>query len=290
MRRGAAEVPGLPAPAPLPLPGARGATHAPPAEVRTIGRALDLLLAFSPADRDLSARELGQRVGLHRSTAHRLATYLAARGFLRQDPATLGFRLGRRLVELGSLAVRQSDVRNTARPHLEALARLTGESVFLGVRDGDEAMHLDVVESSRPGFVLTVQPGRRVPLHSSASGKVLLAWLPRAEVEQVVEATGLPRFTAGTLTARDTLLANLEVIRAQGYGLDGEETQEGAVGIAAPIFDGSDAVVASLSLAGPPARIVGQMELLVREVRAAAAAISAELGSAGLPFQRVDVG
>ncbi len=146
------------------------------------------------------------------------------------------------------------------------------------MRDGNEVVHLDVVESTRPGLFLTTQPGRRVPLHSSATGKVLLAWLPEAEVERIARDTDLPAFTARTLCSLPRLGANLAVVRAQGYAMDNEETQEGAVGVAGPIFDSTESVVAALSLAGPPVRIRSQVDHLVVLVRKTAAAISAELG------------
>jgi DNA-binding IclR family transcriptional regulator len=250
---------------------------------------LDLLLAFSAVDRDLTARELGQRVGLHRSTAHRIATYLAARGFLTQNSSTSRFRLGLRLVELGALAARQTTLRNLARPHLEALAASTSESVFLGVRDHDEVVHLDVIDSTRPGFFLTTQPGRRVPLHSSSTGKALLAWLSDDELRRIVRATGLPRFTQRTLTTGASLSSDLRLVRAHGYAIDDEETQEGAVGVAAPILDSSGSVVAALSLAGPPVRIRNHLDQLAVSVKSTASAISSELGYVA-PAEQVGAG
>ncbi|MBI3977422.1 MAG: IclR family transcriptional regulator [Chloroflexi bacterium] len=251
------------------------AACAPPAQA--IGRALDVLLCFTLEEPELSATELARRLGLHKSTAHRIASYLVARGFLVQDPLTARLRLGLKLVELGSLALRQMDLRREARPHLSVLAARTEESAFLAVRDGDVAVYLDVVESHRT-LVLTAYPGRRVALHSSGTGKALLAHLPELEIDRIIRSTGLPRYTANTLADPAALQADLEATRARGYSFDDEETQEGSAGVGAPIRDASGLVVASVSIGAPPSRLQGRLSEIAAAVKETALAVSHALG------------
>ncbi|MBI3977784.1 MAG: IclR family transcriptional regulator [Chloroflexi bacterium] len=249
----------------------------PASTVQTVGRALDILLCFSADQPELSATELAQRLGLHKSTAHRIASYLAARGFLLQDRSTARFRPGLKLVELGSLALRQMDLRREGRPHLVALVDRTEETAFLAVRDGDVAVYLDVVESRR-ALVLTAYPGRRVALHSSATGKALLAHLSEPEIDGIIRSTGLPRYTAKTLADVAALKADLTATRARGYSVDDEETQEGSAGVGAPIRDASGTVAASISVGAPPARLWGRRPEIAAAVKEAARAISRALG------------
>jgi len=244
---------------------------------QAVGRALDIMLCFSTEEPELGTTELAQRLGLHKSTVHRIASFLASRGFLIQDGSTAKYRLGLKLVELGSLALRQMDVRRAARPYIRELARRTEESVFLALRDGDVAVYIDIAESPRP-ISITAYIGRRAPLHCTGTGKVLLANLPESEIDHIIECTGLHRYTANTLTDPYALKQHLATIRTQGYAIDNEENQEGIVGVAAPVLDGAGRVIAAISLAGPSVRLRPRLLEIIAEVKETARTISLALG------------
>ncbi len=218
--------------------------------------------------------ELADVSGLDRPAVSRILAALRRHGFLVQDPTTRRYRLGLALVKLGRVALGCFDLRRVALPLMRELARSTGESVFLTIVTGVEALCLEKVEGPQPVRV-SFEVGRHMALHAGASAKLLLAYLPPEQVEQVVASRGLPRFTDRTPTHPDRLLGELEAIRAQGYAFSDGELDEGVAAAAVPVIDGHGDVVASLSIAGPSERVRRQpLTRLLAELDRAARQIS----------------
>ena len=231
-------------------------------QVQSLARAAAILTAFSADQPALTIGEIARRCGLPRSTVHRLVVNLVRLGFLARDPLTDHYRLGLLMVELGAIALSRLDLRERAMPAMERLAERTGEAVFLAVLDHNASVYVQKVEG-RQGLRMTAHIGRRAPLHCTASGKVLLASLPDEQVRRIAAETGLPAATARTITAIGPLLAHLAEVRRRGYAVDGEESEEGLVGIAAPVRGADGATVAALTIAGPSSRLLpgGRSEL-----------------------------
>jgi len=154
---------------------------------RAVTRALDILLCFSEERPELSLTEISARLGLSKSTAHRLLAVLQAERFVQRDPVSHTFRLGTRLVELAALASAQSDLPRCALPHLNHLVQDYHETADLAVLDGESLIYLEVVLCSQP-VRLAVRPGGRLWLHSTASGKAFLAYLPQERARRLVAA------------------------------------------------------------------------------------------------------
>ncbi|MGA4538925.1 IclR family transcriptional regulator [Uniformispora flossi] len=220
-----------------------------PAGAQAVRRALGILDCFreNGAD-DLSASDLARLTGLSVSTAHRLARTLVAAGFLDQEPVTARYRLGPAVAELGQLAFHQRGLHHAA-PELEQLSRRTSATADLAIRSGHHALIL-VGRSVQPGTGL----GLRRPLHSTALGKVLLAWAgPDAGDDPVAELLPLAPVTARTITDADALRAELRTVRAVGYAVNDGESAEHVRTLAAPVLDRTGTAHAALAVRSTPA-------------------------------------
>ena len=221
---------------------------------RSIIRVADVLNCFSVEEPVHNLTAISKRLGLPKSTTHRLLTTLLSQGFLMRDVHERGFQLGYQLLHWGMVAQASLDLRTEALPILRVLSKSIDETAILTVRDGMRGLYLEIVESNQP-VRLTMQVGQRLRLHAGASSKVLLAFLPEAEIEQIMSNIELLSFTPYTITDPDLLRAELLAIRQRGYATSFEETDHGAMGIAAPVYDRAGKAVAGIGIAAPLTRI-----------------------------------
>jgi len=240
--------------------------------VQSVERALQILLAFEPEGGELGVTDIAARLGVHKSTASRLAATLAAHGFLERATADK-LRLGRRLVRLGLVAAGGSDVADAARPAMAKLAAATGETVVLSVAAGGEAVDVAQVDSRY------LVGGRRwiglsTPAHASSDGKVLLAF----GAAELPPDGALERVSSRTIASRAELERELDEVRRRGWARALGECEEGLNGVAAPVLDGAGRCVAALSVSGPAYRVTEELlPALGRRCAEAAAAVSATL-------------
>lgn len=224
--------------------------------------------------------ELCERIGLHKSTVHRLVSVLEQNRFVEKTQAGK-YRLGLKLFELGSRAVAGLDLRERARPHLEKLAFETNETVHLCVLDEGEVLYVDKVEPDR-SVRLSSSVGRRIPAHCTSVGKAMMAYMSEAEVDAIIQRYGLHRFTRHTITTAAALKINLNEVRTLGYAKDWEENEEGVKCLGAPVRDYTGRVVAAISLSGPAFRINDKsLTVFATAIKSAGKALSADLGWLG---------
>jgi IclR family acetate operon transcriptional repressor len=219
---------------------------------QSVERALAVLRCFERAPGDLGVSEIAGLTGLTVSTAHRLVRALCAGGLLAQDARTERYQLGPGLVVLGRKAEARLGYAR-ALPALEALARATGESVNLGIRSGPEVLVVLDVASPQP-LRFAQEPGSRVPVHTSAMGKVLLAFAddPRRELRAL---PALARYTAHTITDPGALAAELDRTRERGWAMNDEERNLGVRAVAAPVVGPTGEAVAAVAVQGPAVRL-----------------------------------
>lgn len=239
---------------------------------QTVERALALLHCFETERGELRISDLARRCGLSVSTTHRLARTLCAGGLLMQNPMTERYGLGPALVVLGRRAEEDLGYER-ALPALRVLSEVTGESVNLGIRAGaDVLVVLDVVSNSPLRFEQPV--GTRVPVHTSAMGKCLLAFSddPEAEVDALPD---LPRFTERTITDRPRLLAALAEVRERGWAVNDGERVEGVRTVAVPVLRTDGTAAGAIAVQGPAARLLDdRMPAVVEQLRAAGSALT----------------
>src|SRR3954466_14862056 len=217
--------------------------------VQSLQRAVNLveLLADAPGELSLSALAAGS--GLAPSTIHRLMGTLVERGWARRLPSRR-YVLGPRLIHLGERASRTLDA--LARPPLSRLVDEVGETANLAVRDGDRVVYAAQVPS-RHSMRMFTEVGRRVRLHCTGVGKVLLAQLPAEEARELLVRAGMPARTDLTVIDADELLAQLPAIAAQGYAVDDGEQEAGVRCVAVPVPGGASA--GAISVSGPAGRL-----------------------------------
>lgn len=243
----------------------------------SVACSIRLLKAFSEEQVEIGISDLAKRLGVAKSTVHRLAVTLVADGMLEQNPDTGKYRLGLSLFRLGSLVRRRMNVSNEARPLLRELREKVNETVHLAVLDGTEIMYVFNLESTQ-SIRMRSDVGVRKPAYCTAEGQVILAWQPPEVVEEVVRE-GLAARTPQTITDPLALKKVLEGVRARGCAIEDEESELGMRCIAAPLRNDAGEVVAAIGLAGPVSRLSKKaLTTFVPHVVETAAAISARLG------------
>lgn len=249
--------------------------------VQSLDRALSLLEEIAASGGEVGITELSNRVELHKSTVHRLLNTLVCKGFVEQNPETGDYKLGMKILELAGGIFNELEIREQARPYLKELRDTVGETAHLVIRDGEQGVYIDKVESSQ-AIRMHSQIGRRIPLHSTAVGKVLLADLDRDKLEKMFEPGRLKRYTEHTVTDWEKFLGELQRVAGQGYAVDNEEYEPAVRCIAAPVKNHTGQVAAAISVSGPVFRLnVEKIETVARVVKEKAMLISQRLGYLG---------
>lgn len=244
--------------------------------LKSLVKLVRVLECFSFNDRTLSLADISQRTGFPRSTAHRLMASLREVGFLDQDRERDRYRLGLKLFELGSIALSNLDLLREARPIVESLHRIGGQSVHLAVFDGVRAVVIHRVDKNpEPPSGSLIE---NAPAHCTSVGKAILAHQSDEIVDRLI-ASGLQRFTETTITDGKALKKELLAIRSRGYSIDEGEHQPGVRCIGAPVRSENGHVFAGISLSGPAWEIPqANIEELSKVVIHHANAISNRLG------------
>ncbi|WP_053385534.1 IclR family transcriptional regulator [Leucobacter celer] len=240
-----------------------------------LSRGLSLLSAFDADDDSLSLQVLVQRTGLPKSTAFRMINELVTWGALDRTPRG-GYRLGIRLFELGNRSGLRRHMIACASPVLDRLVAVTGESVYLTMLDGIDAVVLDK-RSERTATRLSTTVGDRLPLHASASGKVYLSG-SGADLFDRCTADGLGQITPDTIRDVTELRKEIARTRLRGYGIDIGEMTRDITAVAAPVQSTNETLVATLAICGAKNRV--DPARLAEVIRMGASWLSRELSLA----------
>lgn len=238
-----------------PLGKVRAMTDSGPAyPIESVDRALSLILAFEDSE-SITVTEAGKFLGVSRSTAFRLLNVLEHREFVRQDPRTKHFYSGPALLRVGLSAVQRSDIRTALRPTLEEIVIRVDETAHLVVLQRSDAFYIDCVEGSKI-VRATPRVGTVLPAHLTAAGKVLLANLPSAQLDDVL-AGKLVGLTKRSKTSATTIRRELGTVRKRGWALNDGESEEGlrAVAVLISAEDSGAGVDAAITVAGPTQRL-----------------------------------
>jgi len=245
--------------------------------VRAVERALQILGCFDQYHPERGVSEIAKAVGLHKATTYRLVSTLLSYGYLERAEDGQRYRLGMTLASLGFIAMRRTDVRREAMPIMTDLAARLDETCDLSVYNRGELYFIEVVQGSR-ALTIAAAVGRSLPVHATASGKVLLAHLSDAERKAALQGP-LAAHTPRTITRRAELRKQLDVVRARGYAFDDEELEPDVRAVSAPVRDREGNVIAALSVTCPTSRLpLDRVPAIAAEARQAADAISRRLG------------
>ena len=240
---------------------------------------LAVLDMFDMDRQKITGAEIARHLGIHKSTASRIASNLVLSGYLVPATNGSGFRLSGKLSRLGAIAAADTNLTTLSREHVQALVDDVGETCHVGILEGNEAVTVVLVDGSY-SVRLHSWVGKRNDAYTTAMGKALLAGLSDATIDMLFPRKTLPQRTEHTVATVAELKEQLAVIRRHGFALDNEELELGLRCIAAPIIDHNGSVVAALTIAGAASRLtMTKIDSYVAKVKASAAKISAEFGA-----------
>ncbi|WP_313885432.1 IclR family transcriptional regulator [Desulfallas sp. Bu1-1] len=246
--------------------------------VQSVERALTILEALGDSGGSMSINEISEQVGLHKSTVHRLLATLGTRGYVQQEPHTMRYKLGIKVLELSNQMLSGIDVWKEAVPYMRRLANTTGEAIHLAIINDYEVVYIEKVEGTS-SIPMYSQIGKRAPAHCTAVGKVLLSSLANDEVRFIISKKGLAAKTERTIVDVNQFLKHLEEVRKCGFAIDDEEHEIGIRCVAAPIRDYRGQVIAALSITGSVNRLTRErISEMVNQVKETARSISRRLG------------
>ena len=248
--------------------------------VRSVERALTVIEALS-REKEMGVTELSKELGLSKSTIYRLIMTLRLHGYVEQIKGEK-YKLTFKMFELGSRIVNRLGIRQTAYPYLKELAAISKETVNLGALEENNVCYIDRIESREP-LRLGLDIGSCFPAHCTALGRTLLAYQTPDEMDSFLlkakQEGQMQLYTSETLTNMDLIKEELHKIREQGYAIEAEQYLSGIRCIAAPIFNHTGKVVASVSVAGPSVRLTDEcIKYVIPALKKTASSISAVLG------------
>lgn len=242
----------------------------------SVKKAFRILQAVSDYQGGLGVSELSKKLNMSKSTVHGIASALEELGLLIRNPNDKKYRIGYTLFELVRKSYGKIALRDIARVSMEKLVEKIGETVFLGVVNGDHVTILDVVES--PGEMkITSPPGTRIPLLAGATGKVFLSQFEEKKAKETIQRLGLLKYTSKSITDPEEFLKILKEVKKQGYAIDNEEYLVGVKAVASPIKTRS-ATLAAIWVVGFTSNINDQkLKKIINEIQKAVQEINESL-------------
>jgi DNA-binding IclR family transcriptional regulator len=238
-------------------------------------RVLEAVVDGGPA---IALGDIAAAVELPKSTVHRLLHTFVATGYLETSEGGT-YRASAGLLALAGRIVESVNYAGLAGPALRELQQHTVHTVHFGVLDGRVAVYVEKLQGRRP-YEMTSRVGHTMPLHSSAIGKSILAFLPPRERDELIGQIKLERWTDTTITSRRALDAELKDIRARWWALDDEENQKGIRCVGTPVFNHTGRVMGAISVSAPAFDFtLDDVAAITPVLRAAAARVSAALGA-----------
>lgn len=231
--------------------------------INSIKRAIRILNLYRDGEQYIGITEMARRLDLSKTTVFRIVRSLEAEGWLVQSLDSSKYRLGFEILAVASSLYRRHDWRNIALEVMTNLKNIVQETVILCAYTEDTGVCIEKVECAEQ-IKLTSETGQVIPLHAGATGKAILANLPREDQERIL-AKPLARYTDGTQVDPEILRQELEQIRRQGYAITVGESNEGAMAIGVPIFDRRGKLLYGLSVAGPMERMQKKGEAFLIE-------------------------
>ena len=219
-----------------------------------VERALAILEVVAQRSHGMTHSEISRKLEIPKSTLTYLLRALETRGYLRREDGTGKYLLGLKVLALARGVEMGADIKEIARPVLKRLVERSGLTAHLAMLDDSHAVYVEKADS--PGFIkMDTWVGKRMELHSTAVGKVLLAWMPAPEVTTLLKGHTFKRRTPKTITTHAGLLQELDRVRVRGYGMDDEENSLAARCIAAPVLDQFGRAIAAVGLSGTTGQI-----------------------------------
>jgi IclR family transcriptional regulator, acetate operon repressor len=246
--------------------------------VPILGSAIKILELFYESESDLTLHEVSTKAIVGKTSAFRILYTLENVGYVEKDETNGKYRLGLGIVSAARKRIAGSSLVQVARPHLKRLRDGFEETINLATLHKNEIVYSEIFESGH-SFRMTDSVGSRISWHSTALGKAIAAFLPEERVKAILQKSPMKKFTPNTITSQREYLKVLANVKAEGFGLDFEESELGATCIASPIFGAENAIVGALSVSGPTPRIQSKQTKIIQALKVASGAISESLST-----------
>ncbi|WP_369700045.1 IclR family transcriptional regulator [Bacillus sp. AFS041924] len=221
--------------------------------LKTLDNSLELLKCFTKQNPSWGVRELSKEMNMNHSVVYRILSTFESHGFLAQNSETKKYELGIRFMEYGYIVQEKMNLSNFIYPIMKELSEETEESTFLTWLEGSEGITVEIAETDKR-IKFAVSKGARSVLYAGASSKVIMAYLPQEKIAEIMD-TGLQAFTTKTILEPETLLKDLEEIRAKGWCYSIGEYSESIFALSVPLFNRKNEIIASLTIGGPEYRM-----------------------------------
>lgn len=246
---------------------------------RAVERALSIIELVAESQNPQSNADLSRRLKIPKSSASYVLRVLENRGYLRRDEDGR-YRLGLKLLSLTSDSLTHTDIREIAKPVLQGFLKKTRlPEAHLAILDNGRAVYIEKVENERSFIKMDIWVGHRLPVHTTAIGKVLVSGLAEEEIKEILRMRGMEKKTRKSILSARKFLAEIKRVRANGFAIDDEENSEEVRCLAAPIFDAHGKVVAALGASSTILQIdKSRMPELVNHLKKCAEKVSRQIG------------
>jgi DNA-binding IclR family transcriptional regulator len=222
--------------------------------IQSLDRGLKILEILGKSNKPLSLNEISEHFDIDRSSIFRLLGTLIANNFVHQDQETKKYILGFKIMELSGAFGEQTNIEQSLRPVLKSVCEKTHQNSHMALLDGNEVVFI-AVEQPKQNLSMHISVGMREPAHATALGKVLLAYKNKQELQLILRALNLKKYTQNTITSTSEYVKHLETIRKNNFALDNEEYRDGVMCIAAPVFNHKGTVEYSIGISGAKEQI-----------------------------------
>lgn len=217
--------------------------------VQSVDRTLSILEVLSDYENGLGITDLSERVGLHKSTVHRLLSTLIHKGYVKQNEETNRYELTLKLFELGNKKVEKMNIVTVAKPFIQELMEKTNEVIHLVIGEGSEIVYVAKVEPQKT-IRMYSSIGKRTPMYCTSVGKSMLSYMTEEDVEKIWENSPIKKLTENTITDLEAFKVHLKMVKEKRFAIDEQENEIGIRCVGASILDYKGTVCGAISISG----------------------------------------
>ncbi len=247
--------------------------------LQTLERAIAVVEALALEKNGCGVTKLSKTTNINKSTVFKILYTLSQKGYVEKVMDSEDYRLGVKVLKLGSAILEQMDLRSIAKPYLQQLSFATKETVHLGILDNYEVVYIEKFESVEHSIRMYSQVGKRSPLHCTAMGKVLLSDFTDEKIREMFSGWPLIKYTDATITEVGKLAEEIRSVRENGHAFDNMEHEEGIRCISVPIRDRTKRIAAAISISAPAMFLTEErVPFIVEELKKTSKQISYQMG------------
>jgi DNA-binding IclR family transcriptional regulator len=237
-----------------------------------VGNAFRILEVFEDGGPELSLQEIARRAKVNKTSALRILFTLEKQGYVNRSAKGSRYQLGAKIIDLARRVIASRDLVQLARPYMKKLHAKFDETINLAVLRESEIVYVEILESGRP-FRMAAKITAQVPIHCTALGKCIAAFLPEQQLQSILSSIALSSYTRATITKMDRFRAELQKVHRKRCAIDNEETEVGAYCIGVPILDRRGEPTAALSISGPSYRVRKHRSAMIQQLQRASSTL-----------------